>query len=409
MKRVLALCVTILFTLTIAYAGGELRYSESFLSDSRGHLTNITTVKSMNEIFPGAMGDIPGFGLRDSKARTGEIRYQVQGARRLEIGFYSYHSAYAFRNGDSWMNGMPSSTYVGDSWPVYMDPQGALYMRDGDIWYQLRSTGHGELFYPIDKAPSSIKPLNLEILSMDNSGKIKELIGKTQSFRPLMTSYNKQIYGYYEKRIYEIPNESQELIISLNYPWEMRDAGGKPIPSFLINYPVVVNELVLEGNNLLFDQPPVAPEKPSVPETGSSGSSSSGGGSGSHTGDGAHRPNDEIILPDNQAEDTWIDRTEIPPELAEEPSQEMPVSSSAAGSREQKSSSSKKSKTDKKPDQKPEAEVERGPSEPEQETVIYQMERETARDRLFSLMLAGYGLIGLGAAALLYRHIKRKK
>ena len=50
MKRVLALCVTILFTLTIAYAGGELRYSESFLSDSRGHLTNITTVKSMNEI-----------------------------------------------------------------------------------------------------------------------------------------------------------------------------------------------------------------------------------------------------------------------------------------------------------------------------------------------------------------------
>lgn len=62
MKRVLALCVTILFTLTIAYAGGELRYSESFLSDSRGHLTNITTVKSMNEIFPGAMGDIPGFG-----------------------------------------------------------------------------------------------------------------------------------------------------------------------------------------------------------------------------------------------------------------------------------------------------------------------------------------------------------
>ncbi len=52
MKRVLALCVTILFTLTIAYAGGELRYSESFLSDSRGHLTNITTVKSMNEIFP---------------------------------------------------------------------------------------------------------------------------------------------------------------------------------------------------------------------------------------------------------------------------------------------------------------------------------------------------------------------
>lgn len=68
-----------------------------------------------------------------------------------------------------------------------------------------------------------------------------------------------------------------------------------------------------------------------------------------------------------------------------------------------------KSKTDKKPDQKLEAEVERGPSEPEQETVIYQMERETARDRLFSLMLAGYGLIGLGAAALLYRHIKRKK
>ena len=130
---------------------------------------------------------------------------------------------------------------------------------------------------------------------------------------------------------------------------------------------------------------------------------------GSHTGGGAHRPNDEIILPDNQAEDTWIDRTEIPPELTEEPSQEMPVSSSAAGSREQKSSSSKKSKTDKKPDQKPEAEVERGPSEPEQETVIYQMERETARDRLFSLMLAGYGLIGLGAAALLYRHIKRKK
>ena len=171
----------------------------------------------------------------------------------------------------------------------------------------------------------------------------------------------------------------------------MRDAGGKPIPSFLINYPVVVNELVLEGNNLLFDQPPVTPEKPSVPETGSSGSSSSGGGSGSHTGGGAHRPNDEIILPDNQAEDTWIDRTEIPPELAEEPSQEIPVSSSAAGSREQKSSSSKKSKTDKKPDQKSEAEVERGPSEPEQETVIYQMERETARDRLFSLMLAGYG------------------
>lgn len=186
--------------------------------------------------------------------------------------------------------GCPSSTYVGDSWPVYMDPQGALYMRDGDIWYQLRSTGHGELFYPIDKAPSSIKPLNLEILSMDNSGKIKELIGKTQSFRPLMTSYNKQIYGYYEKRIYEIPNESQGLIISLNYPWEMRDAGGKPIPSFLINYPVVVNELVLEGNNLLFDQPPVTPEKPSVPETGSSGSSSSGGGSGSHTGGGAHGP-----------------------------------------------------------------------------------------------------------------------
>ncbi len=406
MKRVLALCVTILFTLTIAYAGGELRYSESFLSDSRGHLTNITTVKSMNEIFPGAMGDIPGFGLRDSKARTGEIRYQVQGAEKLTIGFYSKYLSYACQEGGEWRL-EPSPKYNGSMIPAYIDDNDYVYIQDGEDWYQLQSLNGFSKFVPISKAPSHLKLLNLEVCAVGANGESHRILGKLMDYHNVIT-YKGSI-GYYETQIYEIPKGTQELIFTLRFPAGLRDSEGNHNPFFTAYYPIVVNEIVLEGTNLLFDQPPVTPEKPSVPETGSSGSSSSGGGSGSHTGGGAHRPNDEIILPDNQAEDTWIDRTEIPPELAEEPSQEMPVSSSAAGSREQKSSSSKKSKTDKKPDQKSEAEVERGPSEPEQETVIYQMERETARDRLFSLMLAGYGLIGLGAAALLYRHIKRKK
>lgn len=54
-------------------------------------------------------------------------------------------------------------------------------------------------------------------------------------------------------------------------------------------------------------------------------------------------------------------------------------------------------------------EADRSSSEPESETLIYQSDRETIRDKLFSAMLAGYGVIGLGVAWQIYLHTIRKK
>ena len=93
MKRIFAFCLVVVISVSISL-GAEL-YTEPFLSASRAHLDNITTVNSMSAILPTVGEDIPGFGLLNSNARSGEIHYQVQGAEKVTIGFYSYNSAYA--------------------------------------------------------------------------------------------------------------------------------------------------------------------------------------------------------------------------------------------------------------------------------------------------------------------------
>ena len=80
---------------------------------------------------------------------------------------------------------------------------------------------------------------------------------------------------------------------------------------------------------------------------------------------------------------------------------EMPVSSEEASlilsSSELESSSGKTSsggnKSGSGKDGEADEEADRSSSEPESETLIYQSDRETIRDKLFSAMLAGYGVI----------------
>ncbi len=75
MKRIFAFCLVVVISVSISL-GAEL-YMEPFLSASRAHLDNITTVASMSAILPTVGEDSPGFGLLTSKARSGEIHYQV--------------------------------------------------------------------------------------------------------------------------------------------------------------------------------------------------------------------------------------------------------------------------------------------------------------------------------------------
>ena len=396
MKRIFAFCLVIVISVSISL-GAEL-YTEPFLSASRAHLDNITTVDSMSAILPTVGEDIPGFGLLNSNARSGEIRYQVQGAEKVTIGFYSLDSAYAFWNGKEWTNGLLSiNDKVEKIQPVYMDSSGALYMQDVAIWYQLQTSldYNSTTFRPVEKAPDFVKPLNLEVYALDSKGGKHSLTGTSNEIRLMAPNSTRH---YYEERTYEVPKGTQELIIALNFPWELRDTSGKPTPRPLTNYPVVVNEIRIEGTDLIFDQAPVDPDEPSRPGDGD-GSGSGGGGGGGDDSD------DEIVLPGNEDEDTWMDRTEMPVSSEESSlilsSSELEPSGGKTSSNGNKSGSGKDGEADE--------EADRSSSEPESETLIYQSDRETIRDKLFSAMLAGYGVIGLGVAWQIYLHTIRKK
>ena len=393
MKRIFAFCLVVVISVSISL-GAEL-YTEPFLSASRAHLDNITTVNSMSAILP-----TPGFGLLNSNARSGEIHYQVQGAEKVTIGFYSHDSAYACWNGTVWTNGVFSiRDHVEKTQPVYMDSTGALYMQDDAVWYQLQTSldYNSTTFRPVEKAPDFVKPLNLEVYALDSEGGKHSLTGTSNEIRLMAPNSTRH---YYEERTYEIPKGTQELIIALNFPWELRDTSGNPMarpPWGLTNYPVVVNEIRIEGTDLIFDQAPVDPDEPSSPGDGD--------GSGSGSGGGGDDSDDEIILPGNEGEDTWMDRTEMPVSSEESSlilsSSELEPSGGKTSSNGNKSGSGKDEEADK--------EADRSSSEPESETLIYQSDRETIRDKLFSAMLAGYGVIGLGVAWQIYLHTIRKK
>lgn len=399
MKRIFAFCLVIVISVSISL-GAEL-YTEPFLSASRAHLDNITTVDSMSAILPTVGEDIPGFGLLNSNARSGEIRYQVQGAEKVTIGFYSLDSAYACWNGTVWTNGVFSiRDHVEKTQPVYMDSTGALYMQDDAVWYQLQTSldYNSTTFRPVEKAPDFVKPLNLEVYALDSEGGKHSLTGTSNEIRLMAPNSTRH---YYEERTYEIPKGTQELIIALNFPWELRDTSGNPMarpPWGLTNYPVVVNEIRIEGTDLMFDQAPVDPDEPSSPGDGDGSGSGSGGGGG-----GGDDSDDEIILPGN--EDTWMDRTEMP--VSSEESSLILSSSESESSGGKTSSGGNKSGSGK--DEEADKEADRFSSEPESETLIYQSDRETIRDKLFSAMLAGYGVIGLGVAWQIYLHTIRKK
>lgn len=402
MKRIFAFCLVVVISVSISL-GAEL-YTEPFLSASRAHLDNITIVNSMSAILPTVGEDIPGFGLLNSNARSGEIHYQVQGAEKVTIGFYSHDSAYACWNGTVWTNGVFSiRDHVEKTQPVYMDSTGALYMQDDAVWYQLQTSldYNSTTFRPVEKAPDFVKPLNLEVYALDSKGGKHSLIGTSNEIRLMAPNSTRH---YYEERTYEIPKGTQELIIALNFPWELRDTSGNPMarpPWGLTNYPVVVNEIRIEGTDLIFDQAPVDPDEPSRPGDGdgSSGSGSGGGGGGGDDSD------DEIILPGNEGEDTWMDRTEM--SVSSEESSLILSSSELESSSGKTSSGGNKSGSGK--DGEADEEADRSSSEPESETLIYQSDRETIRDKLFSAMLAGYGVIGLGVAWQIYLHTIRKK
>ena len=398
MKRIFAFCLVVVISVSISL-GAEL-YTEPFLSASRAHLDNITTVDSMSAILPTVGEDIPGFGLLNSNARSGEIHYQVQGAEKVTIGFYSLDSAYAFWNGKEWTNGLLSiNDKVEKIQPVYMDSSGALYMQDDAVWYQLQTSldYKSTTFRPVEKAPDFVKPLNLEVYALDSKGGKHSLTGTSNEIRLMAPNSTRQ---YYEERTYEVPKGTQELIIALNFPWELRDTSGKPTPRPLTNYPVVVNEIRIEGTDLMFDQAPVDPDEPSSPGDGDGSGSGSGGGGG-----GGDDSDDEIILPGNEDEDTWMDRTEMP--VSSEESSLILSSSESESSVGKTSSGGNKSGSGK--DGEADEEADRSSSEPESETLIYQSDRETIRDKLFSAMLAGYGVIGLGVAWQIYLHTIRKK
>ena len=398
MKRIFAFCLVVVISVSISL-GAEL-YTEPFLSASRAHLDNITTVDSMSAILPTVGEDIPGFGLLNSNARSGEIHYQVQGAEKVTIGFYSLDSAYAFWNGKEWTNGLLSiNDKVEKIQPVYMDSSGALYMQDDAVWYQLQTSldYKSTTFRPVEKAPDFVKPLNLEVYALDSKGGKHSLTGTSNEIRLMAPNSTRQ---YYEERTYEVPKGTQELIIALNFPWELRDTSGKPTPRPLTNYPVVVNEIRIEGTDLMFDQAPVDPDEPSSPGDGDGSGSGSGGGGG-----GGDDSDDEIILPGNEDEDTWMDRTEMP--VSSEESSLILSSSESESSGGKTSSGGNKSGSGK--DGEADEEADRSSSEPESETLIYQSDRETIRDKLFSAMLAGYGVIGLGVAWQIYLHTIRKK
>ena len=398
MKRIFAFCLVVVISVSISL-GAEL-YTEPFLSASRAHLDNITTVNSMSAILPTVGEDIPGFGLLNSNARSGEIRYQVQGAEKVTIGFYSHDSAYACWNGTVWTNGVFSiRDHVEKTQPVYMDSSGALYMQDDAIWYQLQTSldYNSTTFRPVEKAPDFVKPLNLEVYALDSKGGKHSLTGTSNEIRLMAPNSTRH---YYEERTYEVPKGTQELIIALNFPWELRDTSGNPMarpPWGLTNYPVVVNEICIEGTDLIFDQAPVDPDEPSSPGDGD--------GSGSGSGGGGDDSDDEIILPGNEGEDTWMDRTEMP--VSSEESSLILSSSEPESSGGKTSSGGNKSGSGK--DGGADEEADRSSSEPESETLIYQSDRETIRDKLFSAMLAGYGVIGLGVAWQIYLHTIRKK
>lgn len=401
MKRIFAFCLVVVISVSISL-GAEL-YTEPFLSASRAHLDNITTVNSMSAILPTVGEDIPGFGLLNSNARSGEIHYQVQGAEKVTIGFYSHDSAYACWNGTVWTNGVFSiRDHVEKTQPVYMDSTGALYMQDDAIWYQLQTSldYNSTTFRPVEKAPDFVKPLNLEVYALDSKGGKHSLIGTSNEIRLMAPNSTRH---YYEERTYEVPKGTQELIIALNFPWELRDTSGNPMarpPWGLTNYPVVVNEIRIEGTDLIFDQAPVDPDEPSSPGDGDGSGSGSGGGGG-----GGDDSDDEIILPGNEGEDTWMDRTEMP--VSSEESSLILSSSEPESSGGKTSSGGNKSGSGK--DGEADEEADRSSSEPESETLIYQSDRETIRDKLFSAMLAGYGVIGLGVAWQIYLHTIRKK
>ena len=325
------------------------------------------------------------------------LEIEVQGAEKVTIGFYSHDSAYACWNGTVWTNGVFSiRDHVEKTQPVYMDSTGALYMQDDAVWYQLQTSldYNSTTFRPVEKAPDFVKPLNLEVYALDSEGGKHSLTGTSNEIRLMAPNSTRH---YYEERTYEIPKGTQELIIALNFPWDFRDTSGKPTPRPLTNYPVVVNEIRIEGTDLIFDRAPVDPDEPSSPGDGD--------GSGSGSGGGGDDSDDEIILPGNEGEDTWMDRTEMP--VSSEESSLILSSSESESSGGKTSSGGNKSGSGK--DGEADEEADRSSSEPESETLIYQSDRETIRDKLFSAMLAGYGVIGLGVAWQIYLHTIRKK
>lgn len=401
MKRILAICLAVFISVSVS-AGSEI-YIEKFISSERAHLSNLTVVPSMGSAILGFGEDIPGFGLKDSTARFGEIRYQVRGASQMTIKFYSANSSFACRaSNNQWRLGMPDPDYNGEMLPVYMDPTGALYIHDGVTWRQHQKVGTDPwtkpTFNPVSWAPESTIPLNMNVSVTDSSGHTKALSGSSTKPYPKLSS-GKSIIGYYEERTYTIPDNARELVIELNFPWENRDASGNPTGNGVMrtNYPVVVTQIQMEGEHLIFDQ------KDPDPEESSSSSGSSGGGESTGGGDEDHS-DDEIILPDNDPENTQEDRVEMPVSSEESSSQ-------SSGSSEGKSSSSKSSSGSKKSSSgsKQPEEPDRTSSEPESETLIYQTDKDSVRDKLFYLMLAGYGVIGLGIAWQIYRHTIRRK
>lgn len=107
-----------------------------------------------------------------------------------------------------------------------MDSSGALYMQDDAVWYQLQTSPDLILskFYPVEKAPDVVRPLNLEVSAVDSKKGKYNLSGTTNKFYRMAPGSARH---YYEERTYEIPKGTQELIIALNFPWDFRDTSGQ--------------------------------------------------------------------------------------------------------------------------------------------------------------------------------------
>ena len=411
MRKILAFILVVLLSISVSIAADS--YTESFgETGSKAHLDNLTVVPSMQSILYGAAEDVPGYGLRQSTDRSGEIRYTVQGVEQLTVGFYSRYPSYACWDGSNWLIAMPGASFSGKMTPMYLGEDGVPYLLENGSWYQYRFNQYSGSFQKVEQAPASYVPMNLQVLAVDSAGKAHSLSGSSSGVKPIL-AYGNAIVSYYEERTYQVPAGTQELIFSLNFPWTNLDESGSPTARPMIQNPVTVTRIRLDGTNLLFDQPPKPEQSSSVPEqSSSSGSGSSSGAGGGGGAGGITVPggwDDEIILPDNTSDATRLDQTHMPESSPEEL---ISGSSSEASSSGKKSSSGKtgsaSSGGQKAGGEDPDSDS-RGESEPESETLIFQTDRSDLRDKLFSIMLAGYGMIGLGVAWQIYRHTSRKQ